>query len=215
MPSDPELQHAYARLVERKTPGARRGCVPPEAILAVVERSGDEATRLGTLDHVMACPDCRKELDLLRALAEILPRKEPATGGPSRFMPGRFAWAATLALAVGAGSLWWGVLRPGPEPVMRGRGEEIRLVSPEAGARLREGVTFTWRSPAESFEYTLEIFDGEGRVLLSTSTRDTTYTLRGPLPRPEEGDLRWWVTARMGNGARIGSEMRPLEPSPY
>jgi hypothetical protein len=38
-----------------------------ERLLALVERSGSEEARLALLDHVMACPHCHAEFELLRA----------------------------------------------------------------------------------------------------------------------------------------------------
>jgi hypothetical protein len=38
-----------------------------ERLLTLVERSGSEEARLALLDHVMACPHCHAEFELLRA----------------------------------------------------------------------------------------------------------------------------------------------------
>ena len=212
MPSDSELQRAYRRLLELASREGRERCVPPEAILAVVERSGSEATRLDALEHVMACTACRGELELLRAVAGTRPETTRASRFARSLTPRRLALAASLVMAVGATSIWWAALRPGAAPVTRGADDMVRLVSPEPGGRLGEGIAFVWHSLPESFEYTLEIFDGGGDVLFSASTRDTTFTLPGPLPDVGEGDLRWWVTARMGNGSTKSSAIRPLDP---
>jgi hypothetical protein len=48
------------------TPG-REACPEVERLLALVERSGSEEARLALLDHVMACPHCHAEFELLRA----------------------------------------------------------------------------------------------------------------------------------------------------
>jgi hypothetical protein len=45
----------------------REGCPDVERLLALVERSGSEEARLALLDHVMACPHCHAEFELLRA----------------------------------------------------------------------------------------------------------------------------------------------------
>jgi hypothetical protein len=45
----------------------REGCPEVERLLALVERSGSEEARLALLDHVMACPHCHAEFELLRA----------------------------------------------------------------------------------------------------------------------------------------------------
>jgi len=212
MPSDSELQRAYRRLLEMASREGRERCVSPEAILAVVERSGSEATRLDALEHVMACTACRGELELLRAVTGTRPETRKASRFPPSLTPRRRALAASLVLALGATSVWWATLRHEGAPVMRGADAEVQLISPEPGGRLGEGATFVWHSVPESFEYTLDIFDGGGDVLFSASTRDTTFTLPGALPEVGEGDLRWWVTARMGNGSTKSSANRPQDP---
>lgn len=45
----------------------REGCPDVERLLSLVERSGSEEARLALLDHVMACPHCHAEFELLRA----------------------------------------------------------------------------------------------------------------------------------------------------
>jgi len=45
----------------------REGCPEIERLLALVDRSGSEEARLALLDHVMACPHCHAEFELLRA----------------------------------------------------------------------------------------------------------------------------------------------------
>jgi hypothetical protein len=208
-----ELHKAYGRLMEIQAREGREGCVQPEAILALVERSDDEEVRLQTLDHVMACPPCLREFELLRAVAT--PRSESKT--PSRpsfgLKPRRFAWAASLILLIGAGSIWMNVRQAGPGGVMRGDETELRLISPVAGAPLQDGMTFVWHPLPEGFEYTVEVLDGKGEVIFAGSTRDTTFTIPGRLQAGDDEGLRWWVTARTGNGARTSSEIRILGPA--
>jgi len=45
----------------------RDACPEVERLLVLVERSGSEEARLALLDHVMACPHCHAEFELLRA----------------------------------------------------------------------------------------------------------------------------------------------------
>jgi len=212
MPTDQELQKAYSRLLEIHGQDLREGCVPPEAILALVEGSEGEETRLRTLDHVMACPACRQEFELLRAISVTRPQRKTLRRRAFVFTPRKLAWAASLVLMIGAGSLWLDAQRVAPEAVMRGDDQELRLVSPEPGARIQDGMTFVWRALPEGFEYTLEILDQEGDVIVAGSTRDTTFTVSGALPTAEVEGLRWWVTGRTGNGTRTSSEIRPLHP---
>ena len=212
MQTDQELRKAYGRLLEIRFPGGREACASPEEILALVEKSDAEEMRLRTLDHVMACPGCREDFELLRAIAGNRAQLNRPLRSRLFIKPQRIAWAASLVLLLGAGSLWMNAQRKSPGAVMRGDEQEIRLISPKAGARLSEGTTFVWHSLPEGYSYTLEILDQTGDVIVEGSTRDTTYTLSGALPGGEVEGLRWWVTARTGTGARTSSEIRLLGP---
>src|SRR5215212_12040833 len=102
--NDEQLRLAYgASITERARAerGGKRGSHPePEALLALAERSGSEASRLEVLDHVMACDACRRELDLVRASigAAGVPRQRSWFRSPSI---GLMAIAATLVVAAG------------------------------------------------------------------------------------------------------------------
>src|SRR5688500_6422307 len=50
--------------------GGGTSCVTPERLLDLVRGNGSEQSRLHTLDHVMACPSCRREFDLLQAVEQ-------------------------------------------------------------------------------------------------------------------------------------------------
>ena len=52
--TEAQLKEAYQAHLARSRRD-RASCPPPEAIQALVRREGDEADRLATLDHVMAC----------------------------------------------------------------------------------------------------------------------------------------------------------------
>lgn len=212
MPSDHELQEAYGHLLGIRAPEDRGGCVSPEAILALVERSEDEKGRLNTLDHVMGCPGCRQEFELLQALSGSQPRRKAPSGLVAALSPRRLAWAASLVLMVGAGSVWLTLQRSPSEAVMRGGDTELRLISPAAGAGIQDGVTFVWHPLPGGFEYTVEVFDANGDVVLASSTRDTTFTVPDVLPGGDADGLQWWVTARTENGLRTNSEIRVLRP---
>src|SRR5215204_3683760 len=96
--NDEQLRLAYgASLASGRV---RRSHVTPEALLALAERSGSEASRLEALDHVMACDACRRELDLVRAsiAAAGVPRQRTWFRSPSI---GLMAIAATLLTVAG------------------------------------------------------------------------------------------------------------------
>ena len=210
MPSDQEIKQAYSRILETHRQEARAECVSPEAILSLVEGSEDEVTRLETLDHTMACPHCREDFELLRGLARSRPEEKRTTRSWLNFTPEKLAWAASLVLALGLGSIWLTSQGPGPDVVMRGDGAEVGLVSPVSGGVLEKGMAFVWNSFPEAFAYDLEVIGADGEIVYRASTADTTITAEDSPSWAGAGGLSWWVTARTGDGSRIASPMRPL-----
>lgn len=95
------LRRSYERLlVIRENAGPDRTICPPvEDIQALVSREGDEVIRLRRLDHVMQCPECRKEFDLLRSIDLSRPRT-PANNWRL------WAFAAAVVLVAGAAVVW-------------------------------------------------------------------------------------------------------------
>lgn len=63
------LRRSYDMMLDLRaaTVLGREGCPEVERLLGLVERSGSEEARLTDLDHVMACPHCHAEFELLRA----------------------------------------------------------------------------------------------------------------------------------------------------
>jgi hypothetical protein len=68
--TDERLRELYRQALARSDGGGRERCVAPEAMLALLRREGPEEQRLQTLDHVMACGACRREMDLLRSIEQ-------------------------------------------------------------------------------------------------------------------------------------------------
>lgn len=66
--SDDRLRRSYDMLLAiRADTGDDRGSCPPvERIASLIRREEDEEARLTLLDHVMACPFCQPEFELLR-----------------------------------------------------------------------------------------------------------------------------------------------------
>lgn len=186
------LQRLYSGRVARLSDGGGASCVTPEAILAVIRREGDEAGRLATLEHVMACATCHREYEWLSAVDQAALEAEGTTGGlRRRWWSGAapLALAASLAVAVGTAML---VMRGGPE-LERGEAGEIELVAPRAGATPGGTLTFVWRPLPGATRYVLEVQRGDGSVAYSDTTADTTLSIAEPgrvLPEPE---YRWWV----------------------
>jgi len=63
------LRQSYDMMLAIRAEAAlgRETCPDVDRLLGLVERSGSEEARLALLDHVMACPHCHAEFELLRA----------------------------------------------------------------------------------------------------------------------------------------------------
>ena len=68
--SDERLRQSYDMLlgVRSGEAGDRSNCPPVEELQSLVRREHDEERRLLLLDHVMACPFCQPEFELLRTV---------------------------------------------------------------------------------------------------------------------------------------------------
>jgi hypothetical protein len=69
--SDERLRDSYDRFLTLRAgaAGNRDACIPIERLAGLVRREEDEASRLTLLDHVMACPFCQAEFEVLRVVA--------------------------------------------------------------------------------------------------------------------------------------------------
>lgn len=214
MPTDRELREAYRELLRLRAGGERTGCVAPEGILALVERTGEESERLRILDHVMACPSCRHDFGLLQAASAT------RSGGPEPahpwwpLPPRTMAWAASLVLLLGAGTVWLSRGPTGGEPLLRGEGTHIHLVAPEPGSAADEGATFTWRAYPEAFVYVLEVVRGDGTVVVERTTSDTVLAVPGLRALLQGVEAEWWVRARLEDGSQVSSAPRRIIPPP-
>lgn len=201
--SEERLRDAYRGLIREPGP-ARDGCPSAESLEALVLRQGPETERMGTLDHVMSCAACRRELDLLRALEHTEPRAMP--------LARPLALAATVVLAIAAG-LTWRAMRPPTDP-LRGTEPLVQLVSPAEGPLLLDPgpVEFVWRSVDGARGYTLEMMDAEDRVTVRREVGDTTVVLEREALM-EGGALRWRVRAHLPSGGESPSPWRRLTPA--
>jgi hypothetical protein len=207
--TDDALRDAYRELMMARAPRDRSGCPAPEALLALVERTGDEAARLATLDHVMRCADCRRDFDLLRtaaasaeqAAASETPALHVVRGGRSsarRFPLRPMAAAAGLVVAVGVGLLSWH--QGTRQPLLRGEANTVVLLAPEQ--RPDGSALLRWRTVPGAAAYRVEVFAPSGRTVVADTVSDSTFVL----PAPEVGDqLRWMVTALHGDGHEVHS----------
>ena len=173
----------------------------PEALLALAERAGAEAGRLETLDHVMACATCQRELDLIRASVS-------AAGVPRQRMWFRSPVFATIAIAaalvIAAGIKVFMVSSGDLESGRALRGGAAVATYPARWAPA--GLTLSWRPTADASSYRVELIDESGAALVDSSMRDTdtTIVVADSLTRGRRG-LSWSVTATLGDGSTVAS----------
>lgn len=81
--SDERLRTTYDRMLtfRAETSTDRAACPPVERLGALVRREEDEESRLALLDHVMACPFCQAEFELLRIAARASGAETASPGG--------------------------------------------------------------------------------------------------------------------------------------
>jgi hypothetical protein len=199
------LRRSYERLlVIREHDGPdRKLCPAIEEIQGLVERKGAEGDRLRLLDHVMQCPECRKEFDILQSLHAERP---PA---PSRGSWRLWAFAAMLMLVAGLGVVWQ-MTRP-REDVFRGQDTGVSLLAPENNQRVQLPVRFHWRSVPGALSYRLELLSSAGSVSWSSEVMDTTTLLEQP---PEGAVSGWKVVARFLDGQTVQSAARRITLPP-
>lgn len=199
----PEIRAAYQRFLEGPGSMAERPCPDPENLLALAEGAFSEDDRLRTLDHVAQCPHCRREFDLLRAVAGAKPKPK------TRIRPWMAA-AASVTILFGAGYGVWMGMDGGRDPVLRGPESSVELLSPASGQEGVGPIEFQWQPVSNAFEYILEILDLEGESLHTHTTSDTSYRMDLGQQPALEGDLLWWVRARLRDGTELSSQTRPI-----
>ena len=213
MTDDARLRSAYQELLAARAPADRAGCPAPEALLALAERTGDEDTRLATLDHVLGCTWCRSELDLLRASADAastVVRESARVSRGVRGIPMRtLAMAAGIVVVIGVGVIARerGVDERG---VLRGTAPSVVLATPER--RPDGAVLLRWSSLNDAARYRIELFTATGATVGDSVVRDTTYVVSPAVMNGATGPLSWMVTAIRSDGAERSSPMGQIAP---
>lgn len=193
--NDAELRRIYQEgLTTRDAPG----CPEPEALRDLVTGVLVRDERLALMDHVMACPTCRREYDLLRSFHEARP---PASHMPYRML----ALAASLAAVLGA-TVFLTVQRPEPD-VTRGGETAVRLVAPVSTVAA-SGLELSWQPLSGEVRYTVEVIDSVGATVFSTVTRRSSVVLPDSVRLVPALDYRWWVRAVRDDGSELRSEFQ-------
>lgn len=196
--TDQQLRDTYARFLGRRRAESRASCPSLEAIDALVVRAGPESGRLATMDHVMACPDCRGEFEQLRAL-------HAAQDRPAHVRRQLLKAAASIAVLVGAGLIWRVRQRPAPEE-FRGGSDVVTLVGPSGPTPGTRPVTFAWHPASGAVDYQVELLDGDsGDILFTASGADTVLVLPDTVSLTGGRVYAWWVQARAADGSQSRS----------
>lgn len=203
------LQRLYTRRLTERDAERTDAHASAERIVSLIRREGSEEERLATLEHVMACADCHRDYEWLKAVdrAALEAGGGEATSRPVwRRVP--LALAATVLVAVGAGLLVTR-LRPTGETV-RGHGGEISLVAPGDTAAGLGVLTFIWRPLPEARGYVLEVQRQDGSVAFADSTSDTLLAIADPEAMLPPADYRWWVREQTDGAEPRSSAFREL-----
>jgi hypothetical protein len=202
--SDERLRDLYAAALEAGVTTTGGSHPSPEAIADLVNRTGAEAERLATLDHVMSCAECRRDFDLLRTVERVAGGASRPVARPSWVLPS--ALAATLLVAIGIGR----TMLTSDDDVTRGNeGASVVLVAPGAEVPAGAPLVFTWRKVPDATRYEIELLDVGGNVAASAATTDTTAS-PASAPGLPPGEYRWWVRATTADARSLRSSLRPL-----
>jgi hypothetical protein len=195
--NDEELRREY-QTSKITPPGSHP---EPEQIARIVSGEGSEDERLVLLEHVLRCPTCGPELDLLRAAsagARAAERHVPAT----RWL----AFAAAAILVIGLGALTLRSRRTTPAAdVMRGHAEAMSLIEPSSGASLSRPVRLTWHSVNGATSYRVELLSTNGDLIGAWTTRDTTLALADSAHVNASGSYDVWVRATLEDRTDVSS----------
>jgi hypothetical protein len=203
--TDTELRNAYAEALAHVGPDAG-ACPEPDRIRSLIQGEGPEPERMRLLDHVMRCPTCRDDFEMMRLVAGDPPHTVHARTG----LTGRVRWAASVVLLAGFGAGAWALYGPDRTVTYRDEGESpILLLSPTEGGPVTS-AGFVWRPVANAAEYRVEVFDDAGTALFTATTRDTILPLPDGPVLDTAVTLHWWVTARLRDGSEIASHARPF-----
>ena len=203
-----DLVRLYQRGATRR-PAARADCVPPEALLDVVEQRGPEAARLESVNHAMACADCREELELLRATRIVRDRARLPRFG--------FALAASLVLVAGLSFYTLGRNRPASgadddRAVTRSGSDDVQLIT--TGVLYGQTPNLVWRRTSGAASYVVELRREDGTLLTRDTTADTVFAVPDSVRAGPDADAYWAVTARLSDGTSVVSSVRRIRLTP-
>lgn len=190
--TDAELRAAYAHAMVARGSGDRAVCPSPEAVQALVERTAPEAARLAILDHIMQCPSCSTEFELLRALREARP-------APPVALPLRWLAAAVIAGVVLTSTLVWRQSSR-DDRITRDAVDGLVVHAPAGLVAPAAARTLIWSTAPGASRYLVELMAADS-VLYAAEARDTVLALPDSVGIRAGHEYGWWVRARYPDGA--------------
>lgn len=193
------LREAYRAGAARQPRGPE--CLAPEDLDRLARREGPETDRLAGLDHVMACPACLREFELLRAV-QASARADATT--PPRRIPMPWLAAAILVLAMGALVLVPRLRHPALD-TDPSRGADAAIFLGDPGLTSGGRPLFRWRTVPNALSYSVEVLDASDRVVGGGTALDTTWALPDSVALAPGGTYRWLVSAITRDGGEVRS----------
>jgi hypothetical protein len=196
--NDEELRREYQRASNTTPLGAHP---EPEKLAALVSGEMREAERLTILEHVLRCPTCKPELELLRAA------NEGARAAERRTIPSRWlALAAAALILVGIGALTLRGRRPVvPVDVMRGGHVAVSVIEPFTGTTISKPVRLTWHAMDGARSYSVELLSAQGNVIAAWTTPDTTIAVADSVRIDAGNSYDMWVRAMLSDRTEVSS----------
>jgi hypothetical protein len=196
--NDEELRREYQQSSRVTPPGPHP---EPEQLEKLMNGEGSEAERLALLEHVLRCPTCGPELDLLRTAAEgsrAAEHRAPAT----RWL----ALAAAALLMIGIGTLTMRGHRATPAAdVLRGKSQSISLIEPYAGASIARPVQLAWHRLDGATSYRVELLSKSGEMIGTWNTPDTTLAIPDSARVSANESYDVWVRASLADRTEVSS----------
>lgn len=177
-----------------------------EDMAAYLDGQVAEADRARFEEHIVSCPECRREIAEVSAFLTRTRRRR----GWRVWAPAAVAAAAVAMLVVGPVLVDTGPADGarfrGPDPVGEAGAVQIDAASPaEDGAVDSHSLTFAWHPGALAASYRLTLTDREGAVLWTHATTDTVAPLPDTITLEPGATYHWFVDALMEDGRNATS----------
>jgi hypothetical protein len=198
--NDDELRREYQRSATTTALGPHP---EPDELAELMGGAMPEPDRLAILEHVLRCPTCGPELDLLRSAsagARAAERRMPL----SRWM----AFAAAALILVGIGALTLRGHRIAvPVDVMRGNHAAVAVIEPAAGITVAVPVRLAWHAMDGARSYRVELLTTRGDVIAAWNTLDTALVIPDSVRISANESYDMWVRAMLADRTEVSSPL--------